>query len=127
LQVHPNILEEDSVFKKSSTEAEEVFGNLSEEEVLKMHQNFVIALGGKWKTKKEKDKDKENKEAGGKGVLEKIRTKHKNAYKRWTDEEEIKVKGLYEDGKSVKEIAELSDRQVGGIKARLIKMGLIEE
>ena len=127
LQVHPNILEEDSVFKKSSTEAEEVFGNLSEEEVLKMHQNFVIALGGKWKTKKEKDKDKENKEAGGKGVLEKIRTKHKNAYKRWTGEEEIKVKGLYEDGKSVKEIAELSDRQVGGIKARLIKMGLIEE
>lgn len=123
LEVHPDILEQDEVFLKGSEQAGQIFGTLSKDELLNMHKNFVIAMGGKWKIEKEKkteDPQKENR-------LEKIREKHQNAYKKWTDEEEQKVIEEYKKGNSIKEIAKISGRQVGGIKARLVKVGLIEE
>ena len=49
LKVHPRILEKDIDFKNKSEEATQVFSNLSEVEMQKMHENFVIACGGKIK------------------------------------------------------------------------------
>ena len=128
LKVHPEILEKDIEFKKESENAVETFAKLSPDEIKEMHKNFVTALGGKWREGKTVDK-KTKKPAGteGGGKLEQIRTKHQNAYKKWTPEEEADVVASYKAGKSIKEIAKNSGRQVGGIRARLIKVGLIEE
>lgn len=49
LKVHPEILKRDIEFKKSSKEAVSVFGKLSESEIKKMHENFIVASGGKMK------------------------------------------------------------------------------
>ncbi len=123
LKVHPEILEQDKIFKKSSLELKEAFAKISKQDLEKMHKNFVIAMGGKWKEKKEKN----NTEQGEISKLDKIREKHQNAYKKWSIEEEEKVIESFNQGKSIKEIAKENGRQVGGIKARLIKLGLIEE
>ena len=122
LKVHPKILEKDIDFKTKSGEAMKVFGKLSSEELQKMHDNFVIACGGRVKvdTKKESQETKET------TALEKIREKHQNAYKKWTSEEEAEIVSKYKTGKSVKDIAVLTGRQVGGIRSRLVKLGLIE-
>ena len=49
LKVHPEILEKDIEFKNKSKEAVKVFGKLSKKDLQKMHDNFVIACGGKVK------------------------------------------------------------------------------
>ena len=119
LKVHPKILEKDIDFKTRSEEARKVFEALATEELKKMHDNFITTSGGRIKI----DTKKESKETT---ALEKIREKHQNAYKKWTSEEEAEVVSKYKTGKSVKDIAILTGRQVGGIRARLVKLGLIE-
>ena len=52
LKVHPEILKKDIDFKKKSEEAMQIFGSLSTEELKKMHNNFVVACGGKMKKEK---------------------------------------------------------------------------
>ena len=93
-----------------------------------MHKNFVLALGGEWK-EKEKMPHLEARPPSGAlvGRLEQIRTKHQNAYKKWTEEEEKEIVSYFKNGKSIRNISALSGRQVGGIRSRLIKLGLIEE
>lgn len=123
LEVHPDILEQDSIFLKESDKARQIFGTLTKDELLNMHKNFIIAMGGKWKIEKEDKKIDIKKE----NHLEKIREKHQNAYKKWTEEEEQKVIEEYKKGTSIKNIAKIFGRQTGGIKARLVKVGLIAE
>ncbi|MEI6280834.1 MAG: PIF1 family DEAD/DEAH box helicase [bacterium] len=135
LKVHPEILKKDIYFKNQSADATKVFGNLSKDELKKMHDNFVIASGGKVKKEKKGKSEKshtkklEEKKEGKRetGKLEKIREKHQNAYRKWTKEEEGEVVLNFKNKKSIKEIAILSGRQVGGIRARLVKLGLLEE
>jgi ATP-dependent exoDNAse (exonuclease V) alpha subunit len=52
LKVHPEVLAKDILFKTKSTEAEKVFSALSASELQKMHDNFVVASGGKIKKRK---------------------------------------------------------------------------
>jgi len=52
LKVSPDVLKKDIEFKKKSLEAEKVFGSLSADELKKMHENFVVACGGKISTSK---------------------------------------------------------------------------
>lgn len=124
LKVHPEVLKQDDVFRESSDQAQKLFGNLGADEIKKMHKNFVVALGGKWKEGKTIPKPAS---PDTPGKLEQIRTTHKNAYKKWSPEEEQELIKLFKSGKKIKEIAEATGRQVGGIRARLIKLGLIEE
>ncbi|MEK7652787.1 MAG: PIF1 family DEAD/DEAH box helicase [Patescibacteria group bacterium] len=128
LRVHPQILKQDGIFRVESEQAREIFGTLSVDEVKKMHKNFVLALGGKWKdTKEHKSSHLEAEPPSGTiGRLEQIRIKHQNAYKKWTPEEEVEIVSQFKNGKSIKNISALSGRQVGGIRARLIKLGLME-
>ena len=53
LKVHPAVFKQDIVFKTKSTEAVKVFGALSAKELQKMHDNFVVASGGKVRKDKE--------------------------------------------------------------------------
>ena len=56
--------------------------------------------------------------------MDKIREKHPNAYRLWTNEEEMKFEKLALEGKKVDELALIFERQKGGIRSRLKKMGL---
>ena len=46
LQVHPEVLEQDELFRDASDAAEESFEKLSVDELALMHQNFIKANGG---------------------------------------------------------------------------------
>ncbi|MFA6273947.1 MAG: PIF1 family DEAD/DEAH box helicase [Candidatus Paceibacterota bacterium] len=124
LKVHPQILEQDNVFREESLQAQKTFETISSNELKKMHKNFVLALGGKWKEAHLEASLPSALKAPS--PLEKIRTKHQNAYRLWTKEEEEEVATAFKNGKSIKNISALTGRQVGGIRARLIKLGLIE-
>jgi hypothetical protein len=134
LEVHPAVLEQDSIFKNKSAEAEDGFGDIPVEDLEKMHVNFITASGGKIKkAKKEKSNKKSNKEidkieAGSyKEKLAKLREKYPNAYMPWNDELDVQLTEQYKGGKEVKELVKHFGRQNGSIRARLIKLGLIEE
>lgn len=49
---------------------------------------------------------------------------HENAYERWTFEDELLLKSLFQEGLSIKEIASQLGRNEGSIRSRLKKMGL---
>lgn len=50
---------------------------------------------------------------------------HANAYAPWTDEEECTLRFLYRQGKTIKELALILQRNEGSIRSRLRKIGLI--
>ncbi len=52
LKVHPEVLAKDAEFKNKSTDAIKVFSALPFAELKKMHDNFVVACGGKIKKEK---------------------------------------------------------------------------
>lgn len=51
-----------------------------------------------------------------------IRKKHKNAYAKWTAEEEEKLIKYEKDGLNILQIAEKLGRQIGGVRSRLEKI-----
>ncbi len=123
LKVHPQILEQDRIFHAESENAEIVFGKIEPEDILKMQKNFVLACGGVWREKNLGDKPKDSE----KTPFQKMREKHPKAYARWSTEEEQELVKLFNEGKTQKEIAQIMERKLGGIRARLVKLGLIEE
>ena len=58
--------------------------------------------------------------------LKEIKQEHPMAYELWDEKQEEMLIELFDKKKSVSEISEMMQRKPGGIKARLIKLGLIE-
>ena len=58
--------------------------------------------------------------------IESIRKNHKRAYEPWNKEEEKRLSMLYQEGATIQELAQELQRQPGGIRARLKKLGLTE-
>jgi uncharacterized protein (DUF433 family) len=58
--------------------------------------------------------------------MAKIKKSHPQAYEKWTSEEEARLLDLYNQGWSVEEMAAALQRQQGGIRSRLHKLGLID-
>ena len=128
-EVHPEILEEDKIFRKQSQDAQEIFKKISSDKLLTMHSNFINASGGKIKKKKKiSDKKSENKVLEKKGgVLEEIRKKFPNAYRSWSDDEDKKLLELFSKKILIKDLAKEFGRKRGAISARLEKLGLLEK
>jgi hypothetical protein len=59
----------------------------------------------------------------GEGFKE-VRKKHPRAYMPWDQEEKDTLERVFNQGKSVRELAEMLQRQVGGIRSQLKKIGL---
>ena len=56
--------------------------------------------------------------------VEKVRKDYPNAFQPWTKEDEELLTALFNDGKTVIELSKSFQRNEGGIKARLAKLGL---
>jgi ATP-dependent DNA helicase RecQ len=56
-----------------------------------------------------------------------IREKNPSAYAKWTADEEARLVAGFKSGKSVAVLSEVLGRQEGGIRSRLIKLGLIQD
>jgi len=57
--------------------------------------------------------------------MEKIKQESPRAYEPWTTQEETQLTQLYNENKTIQEIATTLQRQKGGINSRLKKIGLI--
>ena len=56
--------------------------------------------------------------------MEQTKEKYANAYKPWTDEEDLKLTELFCTGKKSKEISEILQRNTGAINSRIEKLEL---
>jgi len=128
LEINPKILKQDGIFLADSKKAQEFFDKLPGEEIKTLHKNFILALGGKWKDKNLKIENKKERAGPDSGnFLERIRAKHPKAYKPWLPNEEGKLIMNFKGGMKVKELSKILERQPGGIRARLEKLGLINK
>ncbi len=59
--------------------------------------------------------------------IAKIREEYPNAFHAWTKEDEMLLTSLFNEGKSIEVLSVALQRQAGGIKARLEKLGLAEK
>lgn len=55
------------------------------------------------------------------------RQKYRNAYSRWTEEDDKKLEMLYCEGQSINELSKLFERNNGAIRARIKKLELTEK
>ncbi|MCR4279702.1 MAG: AAA family ATPase [Candidatus Zambryskibacteria bacterium] len=140
LEVHPDIQAVDARFRGMSLAAEESFNKLSADEITEMHDNFVRACGGKKKEtrlhtrlrtgearNKRQDTKGKSEDESEESPLDKIRKKNPNAYRKWSDEDDQILKLRFNEGASIKTLMKEFGRQKGGITARLVKLGLIED
>ncbi len=122
-EVHPEILEKDSEFKNQSEDAVASFRLLPPKELEALHRNFIRAIGGKEvkvvKTKKESHGPKVN-------PLEAVREEYSNAYLPWTDDDDDALRTGFESGTKIAHLAKEFSRKPGAIRARLVKLGLID-
>ena len=56
--------------------------------------------------------------------VEGIRQDHPSAYAKWDEAQDAELRHLFQEGRPVAEIAALMERQPGGIRSRLAKLGL---
>src|SRR3990170_8264606 len=122
LKVHPEILQKDIDFKNKSQEAVQVFGKLAEIELKKMHDNFLLACGGKVRQISTPTQASPLKR--GINAFSEIREKHPNAYSPWTTEQDEELAKLFSSGISVADLTKKFGRKRGGITSRLEKLGL---
>ena len=61
------------------------------------------------------------------GSLRAVKNAHPHAYDKWTPAEETVLRVAFQQGQTIKEIAALLQRKVGGIRSRLVKLGLVEK
>ncbi|MEI6478846.1 MAG: helix-turn-helix domain-containing protein, partial [bacterium] len=82
LKVHPDVLDQDTLFREASIEARDAFKKMSEEELKGLQRNFLLACGGTIETVENATKNKK----------EKVNTYSETL-------------SLWKEGKSMKEIA----------------------
>ncbi|MDO8582575.1 MAG: AAA family ATPase, partial [bacterium] len=123
-QVHPEVFEKDIAFRAGSDEADALFNAMDATRLKDLHANFIASAGGKEIPEREKE------DASAEGMeerpIDKLRKESPQAFRRWTDEEEKKLKDLFKRDAGIPELAKLLGRKEGGIRARLEKLGLIE-
>jgi ATP-dependent DNA helicase PIF1 len=121
-EVHPEVLAKDELFRDASIDASEVFGKLDQKELATMHNNFITASGGTVEKVTVEDA-----KPGVESKLDELRKKFPNAYRPWSDEDDEKLKELFEGGSTPTELQKEFGRQRGSIHARLVKLGLVED
>ncbi len=138
LRVHPAVLEEDAFLREQSEKESASFELMDRKDLADLHADFIVACGGK-NPKSAQEKKSGEKSIKGKGTagrtdgeadgffMEKLRETHPNAYRPWSSQEDARLRNLFLEHLEFAEIAKTLGRKRGAIRARLIKLGLIEQ
>lgn len=59
--------------------------------------------------------------------MDELKRDHPRAFEKWTEQEQTDVERMFKAGESIKTIAEKLQRSYGSIRARLIKLELLDE
>jgi ATP-dependent DNA helicase PIF1 len=135
LEVHPEVLAEDTAFRKKSEDASVWLQKMSSSDRRAIERHFIIIAGGRTDVRKSSDQEQPKKKRGrpkklavvedGKHrTLSDLRKNHAAAYRPWSAEEERELTRLFRRGVQLAEISKKLGRQPGGIQARLKKLGL---
>lgn len=101
--------------------------NLVNEEIIDLFEKIARQWYKKNKSKKgKKEKNISVEKQANIDKLNQIKKENSHAYQEWTSEEEAKLKENFSKGVTIEEISKLLERQEGGIKARLKRLGLID-
>ena len=119
------IQKKDIEFKEQSDNVLDAFAKIPAVELATLQTNFVRACGGH--APKAASKTKPVPQEGKKFSVETVRQKYPNAYRPWSKEDDVLLTEQFTAGESRKKIAEAFGRQQGAIRARLVKLRLIEE
>ena len=123
LMVHPEIRLKDAEFRSQSELVGEAFEKLSKVELHDMQHNFVRACGGK----EPKQSQKETTPLAKKTFdIEELRKKSPNAYRPWNKEDDQSLTTKFKAGEKAAALSREFGRKSGAIRARLIKLGLVE-
>ncbi|MDB5224845.1 MAG: putative helicase [Candidatus Adlerbacteria bacterium] len=123
LEVHPEVLDVDNLFRENSDATAEAFGRMSLTELQKLHTNFIKASGGKSPSEMTAAAATKVVTPNGKKFsVEALREKHANAYKPWTKEDDAQLLDMYQEGAKVAAMMEAFGRKRGAITSRLEKL-----
>jgi hypothetical protein len=112
LRVHPEALAKDGDFRRSSEEEQKRLGAAGIAKTEALYQAHLRDMKGLPST--------QTKPVQG-ATIGRIA----NSYKKWTAEEDADISARYKRGETVKAMAAALGRQEGGIRGRLVKLGLI--
>jgi ATP-dependent DNA helicase PIF1 len=126
LEVHPDVLAQDEVFRNQSLDTEAEIVDRSPDDQREIENAFMDAIGGRISSKSEAHNAR-SEAPSGTSSFEKVREAHPKAYAKWNAEEEALLTALFKEGVHPKKIAERLQRKPGGIVSRLKKLGLVEE
>lgn len=121
LEVHPDVLARDQLFRAESQEAETKLRSTPTVQLETTWQNFIRDCGGH-----SRGSGSAAPAARPKQWLDNQRAKHANAYQPWSKEDDDLLRTRYKAGMTVAELIEFFNRNVGAIQSRLKKLGLIE-
>lgn len=128
LQLHPEIVQQDELFRRKSEAARNRIATIEKSEREVLEKNFLKAIGAREPRKvEEKEFEEGGKQVGGSGKLAKIREKFPNANRPWTKGDDEKLIEMFTSNTSHSKIAKEFGRKTGAITARLAKLGLIED
>ncbi len=126
-QVHPEVIVKDEDFRAASEKAQEEFSKISASELQKKQLDFIVMSGGKNIVGQTIPKTSNEKGSGAGVNLEKIRETFPNAYRPWDETLDKKLKEDFINGSSIAELVRIFGRKKGGIRSRLVKLGLIKK
>ena len=112
LRVHPEALMKDGDFRRSSESEQERLAATGSAKTEALHQTHLRDMKGL-------------PPAHAKAAAASTNGRVANTYKKWTAEEDADISARHKHGEAVKAMAAALGRQEGGIRARLVKLGLI--
>lgn len=124
LQVRPEVLDQDIIFRGMSDETVRAFGKLETVELEDMHRNFVRVAGGRMPSKM--DSSVSGEEISKKYSVVTLREQYPNAYRPWQAQEDDLLTVSWHNGEKTISLAGKLGRQPGAIRSRLRKLGLVK-
>ncbi len=116
LRVHPEALAKDADFRRASEDESERLAAAGEDMISALQREF--AGDGPPAARSIPSSAAAAADPKPNGRIE-------NAYKKWTEDEDAEISARYKRGETVKAIATAHGRQDGGVRSRLVKLGLI--
>lgn len=113
LMVHPEVSLIDKEFIDLSRQEEQALKKLSSSELKNAHNAFT-------------GETDLNDPVKAYAVAD-IRKKHRKAYEKWTEKDDLSLKAEFESGKTIKELAAFFERKAGAIRSRLKKIITLAE